>query len=573
MFIGKKHSNKQQQALRRMTVRAALVLIACMCVDLCAGTTSVHGNLLFTHSFFTGKNWRRTGDTLTYTLPASYTGLKPLSVFMAGSDSINTALFSAADKKLYLMNISLKPAPSYTARPILEAANPSLSAAGSADSVYGLFASSPAGTATLFLATAGATNKIIVRHVIKQDFSVFRTDTLTVPLPSPNCRIKALYGGPALAKGSQSCIWAVGTHGLVRFFAWNGSAWASPVSYNIDTSQTVSAFSLEAVGTLSGAIYTAVSNSFVFNSRPCSTSVNRISSLGAVCNSGIVLKRKTGNVWQRFNAGSRPFRYFNFVPRTDGSGIEVLDDSLKYHIYTLEDTLTSFTILPAKIAAYINSGAYYYAGNIPETVTVNLNDPDGNYQVPQITHNNTFSFTVSGTDTIRQAHPDTACVTGFTDLADTSLFVVLRPDSVVFFTKARRAAYNAISYKYYWVYPVFRTSRKWAKSEPIKIKLGTRELNIIYNISTESPWQYNNNTWMNAIGIHKNRSALILKFPQNKIESIRIYNPKGRMLASVPVDPANESASIPGAYSSGVVLFEFQLHNGSVVRKACTFLR
>ena len=542
-------------------IRAIVMgIMLCLFGAVFAGTSSVHTNLLFLHSYFDNKPWQRSGDTLDYDLPSSYTSLTPVKAFMAGIDSNNIALFSTSDK-LYLTHVVLEPPPTITANNKITVDAPVESSVGLPDSVFGLFTYTAANLDIVFLATV-ASNKIAVHHMIGSSFNVFKTDTLTINLPNPNCKITKLYGGPDLAKGSQSCIWVVGTYGLIRFFSWDGSNWSGETDYDIDNQETVSAFSLEAVGTLSGKVYIDQSGSFVYDSQPATKPINQISAAGAACNEGTVLKKKVSQ-WGVFTQGSANYHYFNFISRTDGSGVELLDDSWNYYLYTLEDTLTSFDITPAHIASHINDTPYYFETS-PETVNIHLLDPDDNCLVPEIILNNSISLTVDGNDTLKNMHPDTACVPGFIELADTLLTVTLTTDSVHFSVRARRAAFNAISYKYYWTYPTFRTSNPWSKYDQLSIKLGNQTLEIIFDGGT--PIADNYNQKLEQPIVHSKYNQLVFTVPQNEIHSIRIYNSAGKQLSSIKIGKYSNRIYMPVTISSGIIFVEYLFKDGSIQR-------
>lgn len=568
MFFTKTKSYKRNRYKNLIQVRyslsisaIALGIILCFFSDLSAGTSSVHTNLLFLHSYFDNSHWQRSGDTLDYDLPSSYTNLTPINASMAGNDSNNIALFSTSDK-LYLMHVVLEPPPTITSNNKMNVNDPVESPVGSADSVFGLFAYTADNLDIVFLATV-ASNKIAVHHMIGQSFNVFKTDTLTINLPNPNCRITGLFGGPDLAKGSQSCIWAVGTHGLIRFFSWDGSAWSGETDYDIENQETVSAFSLEAVGTISGKIYIDQSGSFVFDSQPSTKPINQISAAGGACNDGTILKKK-GALWSVFTKGGVHYNYFNFISRTDGSGVELLDGLWNYYLYALEDTLTTFDITPSNIASHINGSPYEYNDTGSETVNIHLIDPDGNCLVPEITLNSSIYLTIDNSDTLLSMHPDTECVPGFIDLSDTLLTITLTPDSLHFSAKARKAAFNPISYKYYWTYPTFTTSHPWSKYDQLRIKLGVQTLEIIFDGST--PISNNYNQKLKQPIVQSKYNQLIFTIPQNEIHSICIYNTSGRKIATANISPQMNNVILPVQIASGVIIIEYQFKNGNIKR-------
>ncbi len=562
--IEKQRSLSRIMAAKGNAVYAGMVFILGMYLSVVAGIPSVHTNMLFLHSHFKGKHWDLAGDTLDYNLTSGFTTLTPVKVSIAGNDTNNILLFSTSTNKLYLMHALLEPPPTFTSYPKMTVDNPVESPVGTSSDPFGVFAYTSDNLDIVFCAIATAANKVAVHHMVGGAYTVFKTDTLTVALPSPNCQITKLYGGPDLAKGSQSCIWAVGTHGLIRFFAWNGSAWSAETVYDIDTTETVTAFSLAAVGTRSGKVYQEQSGGFVYNSQPTTTPINSINANGAACNSGVVLKKK-GNQWTKFTAGSADYHYFNFIPRTDGAGVELLSDSWQFLKYTLEDTPTFYDILPESVANYINSGVYQYDGFSQETITINLIDPDGNCLVPQIVVEGQLLI-VDSSDTLRSMHPDTACVPGFIELADTTMTLLLKENSVEFKVKARTAAFNPTSFKYYWQYPAFETSVAWQYYDNMSIVLGNQTLQIQYAEGTTIVSHDTKSKGMPQAVIHHTAHGLIFTLTQNTIRAIRIFNSAGQKLADVNPSPGSKRIAVPLWVSSGIVCVEYLHKNGTVLR-------
>ncbi len=568
-----KHSNKNKNLSGPGNTGAgnaftAIVLTAlCLFTSAAADIASTHSNLLFLHSHFDNKHWERSGDTLDYNLSSGYTGLTPIKVSIAGNDTNNLILFSTTSNKLFLMHALLEPPPTYTSYPKMTVDNPFESSVGSTGSPHGVFAYTNANMDIVFLATVAASNKVAVHHMLGATYTIFRTDTLTTALPSPGCTITSLYGGPALAKGNQSCIWITGTHGLIRFFSWNGSAWGSESVHDIDTTETVTAFSLAAAGTQSGKIYEDQSGSFVYHSQPSTTPINYISATGAACNGGVVLKKK-GTQWSKFTVGSANYHYFNFIPRTDGSGVELLDDSWQFHKYTLEDTPTSYSILPDTVANFINSGVYKFQNHDSEVVSIILADPDENYTLPAIKLNNATVLT----DTVMNMHPDTACVLGFNELADTLITLVLYTNSVVLYMQTRYGVFNPISYKNYWVYKTFRHTETWRSGDQVTIEQGNQTLVIQNDEGTTTNKGFEQQA-LKSIVINRTSMGLAFQGLPYNIRTISVYNPAGRCIGFASITQPSNVCVLPIRFSSGILLVEYLFNDGVRKRKVVTALR
>ncbi len=541
-----------------------------LCIFLCIFSVAalpLHENLLYQHSFFAGKHWQRCSDTLDYNLSSGFTSLTPVKTSVAGNDTGNVILFSTASNKLYLMHALLEPPPTYTSNNKLTTDTPVESPVGTAASVFGVFPYTSANIDIIFLAVAAGAGKIAVHQMTSSTFTVFKTDTLTVALPGSSS-ITKLYGGPALAKGGQSSIWAVGSQGLIRFFSFDGSVWSAESVLDIDPAETVTALSLAAVGTQSGKIYEDQAGSFVLSGQPHTGPINHITAEGAVSNGGVVIRKK-GAQWTKFTAGSTNYTFFNFIARTDGFGVELLDDSWNFSKHTLEDTPTSYTILPQEVADYINGSTYIFDSIGPDTITINLTDPDGNYLVPSITLNDNSSIT----DTLKHMHPDTSSVPGFTDLADTTMKLILTRSSIAFSTHARKAAFNAITQKYYWVYSLFETSNSWYEGNTISILLPGQTLSIQNGMGTTTSYPDKNKHSQKPLLVSCNNRGIIFNVSHSRVRSIRIFNPAGREIASAQNFGDRRIILIPLQIPSGIFFVEYGFADGSCKREVLPVLK
>jgi len=168
-------------------------------------------------------------------------------------------------------------------------------------------------------------------------------------------------------------------------------------------------------------------------------------------------------------------------------------------------------------------------------------------------------------------HPDTACVPGFIELADTIITLLLSSNSLDLSVKARRAAFNAISYKYYWTYPTFQTSNPWSKYDQLSIKLGNQTLQIIFGGATPVSDTYDQ--FLKHPIVQSKNSQLVFTLPQNEIHLITIYNSTGRKLSSINVEKYSNRILLPLTYSSGVIFIEYQYKNGSIQRTTLPIIK
>jgi len=524
-----------------------------------------HKNMLFYHSFFQNRHWGRTADTITYELSPEFTALKITNVSMVGNDSSNIAVFTTTAGDLYFMRCVVEPPLSIVSRTKIKTDPPVKSSLGSAASLFTAFPISKNNSDTLFLAIAGLTNNIAIHRIETNNFTVLSIDTLRITPPAGVYKTTKLMGNTEYTGTIRSSLWVGGSYGAIRLFSWNGSTWSGETVFDIETTETVSAMCNTAVGTESGKIYEWSNNKFIFNAQPCSTAINYITANGAVGNSGVVIKKNMTN-WVRFTAGSAHYRYFNFISRTNGTGVELLSGSLIYSVQTLEDSPTLLTVEPDNIGKYLNNGVYQYGDMGPESLTVRLNDPDKNCAVPSILINNSIDLTNNGTYKLHNMHPDTACIPGFVEIADTSIVIILKSSSVTISARARTAQYNDISDRYHWKYFTFTSTRNWNKYNVMQIKSGTNSLVIRYGMSHTTISQNTNLNPKNSIVFQRIQKGLHFSIPLNTINFIRIVNLQGQQLAFTKILPSQDKVVLPGQTSSGIICIECSLKDGSFKR-------
>jgi hypothetical protein len=485
---------------------------------------------------------------------------------MVGNDSGNISVFTTPAGDLYFMRCVVEPPQSIISRKKMKVYPPEKSPAALNASLFTAFPVSKDNNDTLFLAIAEAVNKVVVHRIESVGFKVLSTDTLSITTPAGGVYTTTeLTGSTDFTGAIRSTLMAGGSNGVIRLFSWNGSAWSGETVYDIDTTETVSALCNTAAGTESGRIYELSNNKFIYNSRPCSTAINYITAGGAVGNSGVVIKKKQTD-WIRFTIGSAHYRYFHFISRTNGTGIELLNDSLVYSIHTLEDSPTLLTVEPAEIYKYMNKGVYSYQGLRSENLIIRLNDPDRNCAVPSIQLNGSVDLTNNGSYKLLNMHPDTTCVPGFVEIADTSISIVLTGTSVTLSANARTAQYNDISDRCQWKYFKFTSTKNWRRNDVIRIKSGNNSLVILYGFNATAISKNAGLNPKNYIIIQRIQSGLHFRIPRNTINYIRIVNPRGQQLAFTNILPDQERIVLPGKTSSGIICIECFFKNGTIKR-------
>jgi len=169
-------------------------------------------------------------------------------------------------------------------------------------------------------------------------------------------------------------------------------------------------------------------------------------------------------------------------------------------------------------------------------------------------------------------HPDTACVLGFNELADTLITLVLYTDSVVLYMQTRFGVFNPISYKYYWSYKIFRHTETWQNGNEVTIEQGNQTLVIQNEQGTTTNKGFKQQA-LKPIVINRTSTGLAFQGLPYNIRTISVYNPAGRCIGSTSITQPSNVCVLPIRFSSGILLVEYLFNDGARKRCAIPVLR
>ncbi len=544
------------------------IVIHFLCVSsVFSGTSSVHTNMLYNHAYFNDNHWRISSDLIGYNLSPEYQALQPGRASFAQCDTNTYALFSATDNKLYLMSIGLQPVTN-NQKAIISARTPVLSPVGSAGGLFSLFLRQSQKVDTVCVCVPQSGNVVHIHHIDTKTNLPVKVDTLILSQPTGPFTTTVSVGGPDEALSTPSGLWICGSRGVVRYFAWNGTAWGTEVVYDIDTAETVSALCKEALGTASGKVYQFEGNAFVLKGQPGQFAINKISPLGAVAKGGTIIKRKGAN-WVPFEKGASNPSYFNFIARTDGSGVELLDSAWKFSVHTLEDTATYFAIRPPDVAAFVNNGVYHYPADVNKVVAIDLVDPDGNFRLPQITLNSTVNLI----DSLNPFRPDTVWTMGYNDFFDTLITLTLRRDSIIVEATIRNAAFEFTTYRKHWVSILSRRAFKWRRNDTILVSMDNQSLVLVYEPGS---------TVISLSGLQRNaakprvlygqQGVTFTHLPKN-LQSISFYTVRGQKILTQTIAMNVKSVFVPMPVAANMLCVVYTFSNKVVLRETIPLIK
>ncbi|MBN1982031.1 MAG: hypothetical protein JW795_10890 [Chitinivibrionales bacterium] len=558
---------KQVRQNLRFCVTLALVLVIALLNAVSAEPVRVdHTTLLFQHSFFKSRNWALTKDTVYYDLASGFTAQTPVKTVFTGSELSNIVAFTTAAGSLYLMEVVVQPSVQLISKAKIIAREPVVAPVQVSNALFTLFPVSGNRTDTVFFAHCLNETKIAIHRIETKGFTVVKSDTVaSAAKGTPAQMPRGLYGEAIAQK--QPKLWLFGIEGMVRYFTCTGQTWSVENKVDIEQTEQVTALSWDILGTGTGKLYRFNGSSFAFFLQNGSESICAINAEGAIGTGGAISRRinsnnDTLNQWVKLTATVPANRYinFHFIAKSSGTGIELLDTAYRYTTATLSDTITTYSATPAAVNAWINNPTPFKLSQTGiDTITIKLRDIDGNSQLPSIMTSDSKDILDNGTQKLLSMHPDTACVPGFIDLADSLLTLIFNASSVSFSTRARSATYNAITSSYYWKYSQFTTTTPLSSGTIVTIKLGSQILKL-----EKRPGQTSIDQVIGLSGpqtfmrLRMNGEATLF-YNAAVINTISIYSAAGRVVYTLP---ATSTAAQTPVMAPGILFLHFSTTDG-----------
>jgi hypothetical protein len=562
----------------------ATVSLLTLGADQAIGQCAVgNARFVYLHPYFGGKTWQLTGDSVIVSLPQAVCALGATDVQMTGSDASAIALLRNISGGLYLAGFTLTPRSGNCVPAYLVAQTPrSAGLTAVAPAPFYLAHQPLSSTDTVAIALSDGAAKVIIRYVATATSVLARADTLTLAALPGGAAVTGITGTAEQTRDADAGLWAFGTKGLLRYFARNGATWGTEQVFDISTTEWVTAMSDSFAGTDSGRVFVRNGASFVQQARPVTSAIRRITRKAAVGDNGTVLIRR-GAAWDAYRPGFASYRQFNLVKFNDGSGVELLDSAWRYSTLTYSDSATKLSTIrtTAGVSYSPLDKAYMYppGGMRPETVTVNISDPDSNFRVPQATFNGTVDLTHNATTTLNGSAPAMACTLGYTQLSDGKVLCVLTSDSVTFTARALTGAFDYSDLCYYWSAQQYRNSQRWYyQSGSVKIWFGADSLLIKYGSPPVTSLRPANAAAMGelpctfASGGHI--TAWLPADREHRVTRILVFNQAGRLLYSVNPSPSASSVSMTFPKASASLLYvRFVLGNGTTATSVVPFVK
>lgn len=520
---------------------------------------------LFLHPYFEGKNWSLSAKTIETVIPEKYCEASPAEVAVGGNDSTGVFVLADSAGELHLGTVSVVAAGGLCGQTRLIA-----------DSLESLSLTVPPGArlyalrtgrADTVLLAVGSGDSVMVYQVEAEQPGAAGNETLALSTMPGGASVRALGGDRAGADGGDTGLWIGGEQGILRYVRRNAGGWGAEQSFDIDPSQDITAVGEGFAGTAAGKIYSVAGGGAV-EEATFDHAVRAISGDGAAGDSGMILVRNGG--WSAYRDGTASYRLFNPTARGSGSAFELLDRHWSYHAYTYADSMTHIAATePPAYAQGVNGDPQpVVVGS--DTITVMLEDLDGNYGVPAVWLGGGDESLAVLDPVARELHrtnPAMACSVGYAEFADTGLLLVPHKDSLVVSTTIRRGTFDFSCYTCVWSKQVLRLAQPWGSGDTAMIAVDGDTLRLLHGGgSTVAAHRVRDGYGTPGIRVARTATGLIVRVPGATAEDItamRILDLKGRELLATPLR-GSTGIVLPPAARRATLLVQFVCTGGAV---------
>jgi hypothetical protein len=528
---------------------------------------------LYLHPAFAGKNWAQTAYDSILVYPSdSLCGLKPALFDICGVPDSAVGVFLGRDRNMYMVKTA------YTCDGgcmpcMLEYPDPlriSLSGMSLSPVTPLYLPKDPAryGNALVMVLFATIQKQVLALSVFVSNQSITKRDTLTLSALSAGQDIIGIKGDYDTVTKKDIGVWVVGTQGLIRYFPLANNVWGNETKRDLAIQDTVFCVGNGFAGTSTGTLYRRnAGGAFVLDSKPVSAAITNIYAKGAVGKNGTVLQY-SGGVWTNRQFGTGDYRYGNFTNRWDGAAVELLDSTWAKTGYTYHDFPS--TIASTQPFPYVNNMTYVYTSGLNQAVTITMTDPDSSFidfRIDLVSYGTIVSLKNDGKYTILNIPGNTLCPRDSIRLKSGTIACGLTNNNVSVSAGCMRGQYMPLCQSYSWTDYQFVTTHSWRRGDTVVVTTGSNRLRIANNASAVTALDHNTSL-PGAGSIVPRQTGATLTFAirqgiARKVIRIALYNVKGRLLASMPVDGRSSVTAPLMGNSLGIVYARYVFSDGS----------
>jgi hypothetical protein len=561
------------------TVLLALLFFVCPARSQCDPDQNAY---MYLHPAFSGKNWAQTAYDSILVIPSDVMcNLKPVLFDICGVADSAAGVFIAQDKKMYMVKTS------YTCDGgcmpcMLEYLDPvqiglnGISVAP-ASPLYLPKNNALYGGSVVKVLFSTASNQVLALSISVSNQSIVKRDTLKLSAFAAGQTIVRIQGDYDTTTKKDLGVWVLGSQGLIRYFTLTNDVWGNEVKRDLAIQDTVYCVGSGYAGTSSGTIYKRnAGGAFVLDSKPVASAITNIYAKGAVGKNGTILEF-SGGTWLDRHFGNADYWYGNFVNRWDGAGVELLDSAWQKTGRTYRD-------FPSSIAStlpftYVNNMTDTFTTFTGQTVTVTMADPDKSYtdfRLSVSTGGSNIDLKNDGKYTILNIPGSTLCPRDSIRLKSGTIVLALSSNQVQVSAQCMRGQYIPLCQSYSWMDYQFSASHSWLKGDSIMFVTGTNRLRIINNagaVTVAGKGNYNPDAGL--VSCRLAGRSLVFSIRQGtgkKLDRIVLYNVKGQILESIPVEKLQRvTMSMPAV--PGIIYARYLFSDGSTSGRNIVLIR
>jgi hypothetical protein len=581
----------QHTPIRRPLKRLLALACAFLCVTSAFAarvTLSSVSNLgyIYLHPMFDRLSWQSTLDRLDLgALPDTLLTITVKSFDVSRGADNGIAVYTTSSGDLFIMSVLYKKATAPCSDHALTFDNPrkvalsglSLSSGKPLCVVHdSLYASD---SVRVVIPSSAAPLKLLVPTIRTAAAAIERIDTITCSERRTGQQILGVSGAVDSVTGQDLGIWVTGSNGLVRYIPYANHRFGSEAVRDLGEA-TVSV-------THTNGTFAVSTQGRIFRKNPADTfftfavaasgALRRVYPGGAIGDNGL-FKEFANGTWRADKTfGSASYRYANFIRRPGGFGVELLDSSWAYSVYTYRDTTSRIAVTsPASLATNIDGVPYVYNGQSQLDITVMLDDPDSNfsdYSLSQVSAGGGTAVDLKndGTYAIVPLSDSVDCHIGSIKMTSGRVRLTLNDSQITVMHDCARGALDPTCLVCYWKSYNFQLTNVLRKADTIRIRTGQHLLRIAADVGSVT-MNRTISAQLNAtiFPIHfasGNRCSLLIPFKQgNHAVSIAIYDLKGRLIADIPLRRDQQSLDLSNTRCSGVVIVTCIMNDGTTQR-------
>ena len=569
---------------RLFALACALLWIVSAFADKATLSSLSNQGYIFLHPMFKALPWNSTLERLDLVLPDTLAGIPVKSFDVSRGVGNAVAVFTTATNDLFIMPVLHEKlvAPCFdnaltfdALRKValsglsLSSAKPLYAVRDSLYSVDSIRVASPSSVAPL---------KVLVATLRTSTATVIRIDTVTLAERLTGQQIIGVSGATDSTTGQDLGIWVTGAYGLVRYIPYANHRFGAEAVRDLPEA-TVSV-------THTNGTFAVTSQGRIFRKNPADTfftfavaasgALRRVYPGGAIGDNGLFKEFANGSWRADKTLGSASYRYANFIRRPGGFGVELLDSSWAYSVYTYRDTSSRIAAtLPASLSTNINGAPYVYDGKQQLDITVMLDDPDSNfsdYSLSQVSAGGGTPVDLKndGTYAIAPLSDSADCHIGSIKMTSGRVRLTLNGSQVTVMHDCALGALDPTCLTCYWKSYNFQLSA--TLRDTIKIKTGQHLLRIAYNnfVTLISPSAGDRSRACTLTARFASGYEYTLRLPTVKsgarVSSVAFYDVQGRHLATMALRPDQQGLYLPYFAARGIVIIAYRMDDGTIVK-------